>query len=61
MITLTVEGIDLCKIAGHFISEWLPRCKTNAGSSVKQAICSQLEDRLSLWPASYPYVAFLYA
>jgi len=47
MVTLTIEGIDLFKVAGRSISGWIPNLKT--GAAVRQPFCSQLEARLMLW------------
>ena len=57
MVAPAVEGIDLFKIAGRSISEWIPSLKTGAASHVRQPFCSQLEERLLLWLEYNPQVA----
>src|SRR2546426_1751902 len=54
MATPAVEGIDLFKIAGRYISGWMPSLKT--GTAVRQPFCSQLEERLLLWLEYHPQV-----
>jgi hypothetical protein len=58
MVAPAVEGIDLFKVAGRSISGWVPIFKMGATSPVKQPFCSQLEERLLLWPDYHPQVAF---
>ncbi len=43
MVAPVVEGIDLFKIAGRFLSGWLPNLKTDTVSPIRQPFCSQLE------------------
>ena len=56
MVAPAIEGIDLFKIAGRFISGWVPSLKTSTASPVQQPFCSQLEERLLLWLEYNPLV-----
>jgi hypothetical protein len=57
MVVPAVEGINLFKIAGRSISGWILSFKMNADSPARQPFCSQLEERLLLWPDCHPQVA----
>lgn len=56
MVAPAVEGIDLFKIAGRSISNWIHSFKTGTAGSVRQPFCSQLEERLLLWLEYHPQV-----
>src|SRR5450755_1656840 len=55
MVSPTVNGIDLFKIANRSISGWIPSLKTS--TTTRQPFCSQLEERLLLWLEYHPLVA----
>ncbi len=57
MVTPSVDGIDLFKIAGRSISGWIPSFKTGTTRSIRQPFCSQLEERLLLYLEYHPQVA----
>jgi hypothetical protein len=54
MAALAIKGVDLFKIAGRSISGWIPSLKT--GITIRQPICSQLEERLLLWLEYHPLI-----
>jgi hypothetical protein len=56
MVTPSIDGIDLFKIAGRSISGWIPSFKTSSPKSIRQPFCSQLEERLLLWLEYNPQV-----
>ncbi len=53
MVVPAVEGIDLFKIAGRFISGWIPSFKTGKPGHVRQPFC--IYSRLSIAEAQKEY------
>jgi hypothetical protein len=58
MVAPAVEGIDLFKIAGRSISDWIPSFKTGNPGHARQPFCSQLEGRLLPHLEYHPLVAW---
>lgn len=56
MVAPAIQGIDLFKIAGRSISEWIPSLKTGHPGQVRQPFCSHLEERLLMWLEYHPQV-----